>query len=91
METIAPRSLTVARSFGYGLGLLRTQTPCGSAWGHSGASPGYVAEALASRDGRRQVVVLVNATGSLSGAGFFGLPKRAADALDHLVATAYCS
>jgi D-alanyl-D-alanine carboxypeptidase len=47
----------------YGLGLLRVGGPCGALWGHTGASPGYVADALNSRGGTRQVVVLANATG----------------------------
>jgi len=74
----------------YGLGLMKVPTPCGVAWGHTGSSAGYDATALNSQDGRRQVVVLVNATASLSGAGFFGLPERAAAAVDRLVNTAYC-
>jgi D-alanyl-D-alanine carboxypeptidase len=74
----------------YGLGLMKVPTPCGVAWGHTGASAGYDATALNSKDGRRQVVVLVNATASLSGAGFFGLPVRAAAAVDRLVNIAYC-
>jgi hypothetical protein len=49
-----------------------------------------VAEALNSQAARRQVVVLVNATGPLSDAGVFGLPGRAAHAVDRLIDTAYC-
>jgi len=75
---------------GYGLGLLRVREPCGALWGHTGASPGYVADALNSRSGKRQVVVLANATGSLSGAGLFGLPPRAARAVDRLTRIATC-
>jgi len=74
----------------YGLGLEKVPEPCGALWGHTGASPGYVADALNSKDAKRQVVVLVNATGSLSAAGFFGLPTRAAHAVDRLIHTAYC-
>ena len=74
----------------YGLGLLKVRTPCGALWGHTGASPGYVADALNSRDGRRQIVVLANATGSLSAAGLFGLPPRAARAIDRLTRIATC-
>jgi D-alanyl-D-alanine carboxypeptidase len=74
----------------YGLGLLRLRERCGSVWGHTGASPGYVAEALNSKDGRRQIVVLVNATGALGAAGFFGVPPTAANAFDRLTQTAYC-
>jgi D-alanyl-D-alanine carboxypeptidase len=74
----------------YGLGLLNVSEPCGALWGHTGASPGYVADAFTSRDGRRQVVVLANATGSLSPAGLFGLPARAARAVDRLTRIATC-
>jgi hypothetical protein len=42
--------------------------------GHTGASPGYSADGLNNKDGSRQIVVLVNATGPLSAAGFFGPP-----------------
>jgi D-alanyl-D-alanine carboxypeptidase len=75
---------------GYGLGLLKVGEPCGALWGHTGASPGYVADALNSRGGTRQVVVLANATGSISGAGLFGLPPRAARAVDRLTRLATC-
>ncbi len=74
----------------YGLGLQKVPTPCGALWGHTGASPGYAADALNSEDARRQVVVLVNATGPLSAAGLFGPPKRAGRAIDRLVRGAYC-
>jgi D-alanyl-D-alanine carboxypeptidase len=86
METV--RSAPFAGS--YGLGLMKVPTSCGAAWGHTGASPGYDATALNSTDGSRQVVVLVNATASLSGSGFFGLPKRAAAEVSRLVHTALC-
>jgi D-alanyl-D-alanine carboxypeptidase len=53
----------------YGLGLWRTRSmglsptnklACGSVWGHDGDFPGYVTDAFASEDTRRQMVVLVN-------------------------------
>lgn len=51
----------------YGLGIgeitaiwRRERSPCGSAWGHLGFSLGYMAIALASEDGERQVVLLAN-------------------------------
>jgi D-alanyl-D-alanine carboxypeptidase len=74
----------------YGLGLQKVPTPCGALWGHTGGSPGYTADALNSKTGRRQVVVLVNATGPLSAAGLFGLPTRAARAVDRLIDSAHC-
>jgi D-alanyl-D-alanine carboxypeptidase len=91
METM----VTPTPGWSYGLGLQRLREPCGAAWGHTGANAGYDAHALNSKDGRRQVVVLVNATAGLLSApvkGFqaFGLPKRASDAVDRLIQTAYC-
>jgi D-alanyl-D-alanine carboxypeptidase len=74
----------------YGLGLQKVPAPCGALWGHEGASPGYDSHALNGKDGTRQVVVLVNATSTLSAAGFFGLPMRAGRAVDRLVHAAYC-
>jgi hypothetical protein len=58
----------------YGLGIgeitalmRREASPCGSAWGHLGYSLGYVAVALSSEDGERQVVFCAN--GNLVEAG----------------------
>ena len=70
-------------------------TACGALWGHSGGSPGYIANALNSKDGARQVVVLVNATAAslsapVNGFQFFHLPERAGAAVDRLIQTAYC-
>jgi D-alanyl-D-alanine carboxypeptidase len=80
----------LGRGNAYGLGLQRIPVPCGHSWGHEGASPGYVTHALNDAHGRRQVVVLVNATAMLSPAGFFGLPTCAARAVDRLMHGAYC-
>ena len=51
----------------YGLGIgeinalmRRRRSPCGPAWGHLGFSLGYVAVALSSADGERQVVICAN-------------------------------
>jgi len=44
----------------YGFGLMRTNTPCGDAYGHDGATPGYSADALAFGGGR-VVVAFSNA------------------------------
>lgn len=38
----------------------RQRSPCGSAWGHLGFSVGYVAVALSSAEGERQVVICTN-------------------------------
>ncbi len=42
----------------YGLGLYPIKTPCGTAWGHNGAVPGYFTNAFTRR--KRTVVVLVD-------------------------------
>jgi len=51
--------------YGLGIGEItalmdRRRSPCGSAWGHLGFSVGYMAVALSSEDGERQVVVCAN-------------------------------
>lgn len=45
----------------YGLGIFSLQTPCGTAWGHDGAFPGYTSYAFTTLGGSRQVIVLINA------------------------------
>jgi D-alanyl-D-alanine carboxypeptidase len=45
----------------YGLGLARTETPCGTTWGNDGASLGFLSTALFSEDGHRGVVSVINA------------------------------
>ena len=91
METMT----TPVPGFSYGLGLQKLRNRCGVFWGHSGGSPGYIANAFNSRDGSRQVVLLVNATASslsapVNGFQFFHLPSRAGDAAERLIQTAYC-
>ena len=54
------RARPLAGGTGYGLGLLRLDTPCGPLYGHDGETLGYTTMALATRDGRRSVVVTVN-------------------------------
>lgn len=66
----------------YGLGLARIPMPCGAVWGHQGGTAGYQAWALNSKDGTRQIVVLANRDSSSS--------KQAGQALDRVLATAYC-
>jgi D-alanyl-D-alanine carboxypeptidase len=51
--------------YGLGIGEItalmgRGASPCGSAWGHLGFSLGYVAVALSTEDGERQVVLCAN-------------------------------
>ena len=45
---------------GYGLGLIRAGTPCGIAWGHSGAFGGFYSDTYSSKNGRRQALLMVN-------------------------------
>jgi len=87
-------TVTPAPGFSYGLGLQKLRGPCGTFWGHSGGSPGYAVDALNSKNGQRQVVVLVNATDpltpSLKNFRSFNAPERAGRALERFVETAYC-
>jgi D-alanyl-D-alanine carboxypeptidase len=46
---------------GYGLGLFRTDTPCGTVWGHGGDTMGHHSTAAATEDGRRTAIT--DATG----------------------------
>ena len=82
-------------SFSYGLGLQKLRLPCGAVWGHQGGMPGFSTEALSSQDGRRQVVVSVNATDvltpSLKNFRSFNTPERAGPALERLIQAAYCA
>lgn len=73
---LAPESLEQMKStvdagfgIGYGLGLLRADTPCGSAWGHDGSFPGYLSIALYAEDGTDGVVLMRNATEVVTRAG----------------------
>jgi D-alanyl-D-alanine carboxypeptidase len=75
--------------YGLGIGEItsvmeRERSPCGAAWGHLGFSLGYVAIALSSEDGERQVVICAN-----------GHPEEAAegrflDAAGRLAWDLYC-
>jgi D-alanyl-D-alanine carboxypeptidase len=68
---------------GWGLGLLRERFPCGTAWGHDSEIPGYMTAAWNSRNGTRQVAVIVNSNHS------HGEPVSRA--MRDLLATAYCA
>jgi D-alanyl-D-alanine carboxypeptidase len=41
---------------GYGLGLFRVDSPCGTVWGHGGDTLGHHSTALATEDGRRTAI-----------------------------------
>jgi D-alanyl-D-alanine carboxypeptidase len=68
---------------GWGLGLLREKFPCGMAWGHDSETPGYMTAAWNSKDGNRQVFVVVNDH-------FFEHDQPSAVAMRKVLATAYC-
>jgi D-alanyl-D-alanine carboxypeptidase len=67
---------------GWGLGLLREEFPCGEAWGHDAENPGYMTAAWNSKNGTRQVVVVVNTHA--------GHDEPVSAAMRDLLATAYC-
>jgi D-alanyl-D-alanine carboxypeptidase len=45
---------------GYGFGLGKIRLPCGIAYGHTGATPGFYTHAEASGDGHREVILFYN-------------------------------
>ncbi|MFI0264757.1 serine hydrolase domain-containing protein [Streptomyces sp. NPDC017056] len=68
---------------GYGLGLMRVDTTCGSVWGHTGGLPGYSSEIYTDASGRRSVAVLTSTN--------FGIKeKKAATNNKALVEGAIC-
>jgi len=46
---------------GYGLGLIKIKSPCGTVWGHGGDTLGHHSTAVVSADGRRTAVSDTNA------------------------------
>lgn len=80
MKTTVPTPSPVQR---YGLGLIRTRLPCGVFWGHGGETLGYQSFADSRADGKRQVMIALNADQSLLG-------PRAQRLLERLRAIAYC-
>jgi D-alanyl-D-alanine carboxypeptidase len=68
---------------GYGLGLMRVDTSCGTVWGHTGGLPGYSSEIYTDAAGKRSVAVLTSTN--------FGIKdKPAATANKALVDAAAC-
>jgi D-alanyl-D-alanine carboxypeptidase len=58
---------------GYGLGLAKVNTVCGSAWGHEGQLPGFSSAAWVDEKSGRQVVVLANGTVDVTRLTFEGV------------------
>jgi D-alanyl-D-alanine carboxypeptidase len=65
----------------YGLGIGTGRLPCGTYWGHDGEFAGYVTTAKNSRNGSRQVVIMVNSS---------SLSKVAKKQVDRLTEVVYC-
>ena len=82
MQTTVP-VVPGAKTFGYGQGLFKQPMGCGTAFGHPGAIPGFLADAWTSKDGNRQAVLLVNI-------GEHSRSAKASAALRHALETAYC-
>ncbi|MEU7039988.1 serine hydrolase domain-containing protein [Streptomyces varsoviensis] len=55
---------------GYGLGLMKVDTPCGTVWGHTGGLPGYSSEVYTDESGKRSVAVLTSTN--------FGIKEKSA-------------
>jgi D-alanyl-D-alanine carboxypeptidase len=65
----------------YGLGIFRTDLPCGiTLWGHNGGIQGYATMAFTTADARSQLTISVNPWVG-------GAPN---DVLDDLISTAFC-
>jgi D-alanyl-D-alanine carboxypeptidase len=84
MKTMVAAGRRDAGAAGYGLGLMRWPTACGSAWGHDGGIAGYWVRSYSTENGRRQVVLMIN-----QDAETLAMPARIA--FEKLIAKAYCS
>jgi predicted membrane protein len=82
MQTTVP-VVPGAKAFGYGQGLFKQPMGCGTAFGHPGGIPGFLADAWTSKDGNRQAVLLVNI-------GEHSRSAKASALLRHTLETAYC-
>jgi D-alanyl-D-alanine carboxypeptidase len=84
MRTTVPIDPSAPDADGYGLGLIKVVTPCGTVWGHDGQVGGYSSWAYTDSTGRRTVDVLTSTV--------FGLnaPKAGA-ANQNLLTVAICT
>jgi D-alanyl-D-alanine carboxypeptidase len=62
MQATVPENAADPTGTGYGLGLVATRAPCGTAWGHGGGVFGYGTQTLRLADGSHQVTVADNMT-----------------------------
>jgi len=83
MQTTGPMAAEL-EGWGYGFGLIQKPMGCGTAFGHDGASFGYLVYAYSSADGGRQSVLLVNA-------GDGTMAHEDNGALQDLAVSAYCN
>jgi len=62
LSTVAvpPGSVPLPLYDRYGLGLLEVETPAGRLIGNAGGIPGFLSIVLSTRDGRRQLGVMIN-------------------------------
>lgn len=67
----------------YGLGVIRTRFRCATFWGHGGETFGYQSFTDTSSDGKRQVVIMINADETAR-------TPRADNAIERLRAIAHC-
>jgi D-alanyl-D-alanine carboxypeptidase len=68
---------------GYGLGIIRWRYPCATFWGHGGGIFGYETFTGTTGDGKRHVVIALNADESVHS-------PRMDEAIGRLMASAYC-
>ncbi|MFY1669547.1 serine hydrolase domain-containing protein [Plantactinospora sp. WMMB334] len=61
MKTTVPLPAEVGFRGGYGLGVIRLDTECGTVWAHGGDTRGHHTRATATEDGRRTAVANVTA------------------------------
>ena len=84
MRTTVPEDPAVPNGDGYGLGLIKVVTPCGTVWGHDGQVGGYNSVTYTDDTGRRTVGVLTTTV--------FGLAAPKAGAANQtLINAAICT
>jgi D-alanyl-D-alanine carboxypeptidase len=74
----------------YGLGIIKSQSPCGTLWGHGGDIPGYANVFVNSEDGKRQAAVIVDASPGPEALGEARGGARQAAAADALGSSEPC-
>jgi D-alanyl-D-alanine carboxypeptidase len=66
MKTTVPLPDGVGIAGGYGLGIIRVDSPCGTVWAHGGDTRGHHSLAVSTEDGRRTAVADVTAQPSVT-------------------------